>query len=237
MALSSSTPRSGIGTLTSAVRPSRETSTAMSPRPPVTSRACSPRSRRRSRASASRSPAPVTTSSASSGAPGNAFSMACCAITTGSWSGRLLEDSAVFMSSAGTAIAPRMQTVATIAATGRRVTTPASRPQAPMRGGIAARRRARRRAPGSRPRSIRSPSSARTAGSTVTEPSIAMATTNIVPSAMEVNTGMPVMSRPASATMTVTPEITTARPTVAAVAFSAACGPRPLRRSSRSRRM
>ena len=88
-----------------------------------------------------------------------------------------------------------------------------------------------------RPRSTRSPSSASTAGSTVTDPSTAIATTRIAPRAIEVNTPKPVNSSPASPITTVAPATTIARPTVAAVASSAACGPRPARRSARSRRM
>ncbi len=88
-----------------------------------------------------------------------------------------------------------------------------------------------------RPLSTRSPSSESIAGSTVTEPITASTTTTIVPSAIEANTSMPVTSSPATATITVRPETTIARPTVAADASSAACASRPLRRSSRSRRM
>ena len=70
---------------------------------------------------------------------------------------------------------------------------------------------------------MRSPSSASVAGSTVTEPMTAIATTTMVASAIEVKTARPVNSSPASATTTVTPETTIARPTVAAAASSAAC--------------
>ena len=231
----SSSP-SGIGTLTSAVRPFSATRKEMSPRPSVTARARSPSASRRVFAAGERRSSALTTSSALSGAPGNAASIACCACTTGSWSGRLLTFSDCCMSIAGTAMAPRMQTVTTSAATGRPVTAWAMRPHTPTRGGRAARRRARRRAPGRRPRSMPSPSFARTAGRTVTEPTTAIATTSIVASAIEANTARPVTSMPARATMTVRPETTTARPTVADVARSAASASRPLRRSSRSRR-
>ena len=172
---------------------------------------------------------PRTTSSAFSGAPGNAASMAFCACTTGSWSGRLLtfvrllhvdrRDGDGAEDADGR---PRARRPAGA------VTTCAMRPHAPSRGGRAARRRARRRAPGRRPRSMPSPSFARTAGRTVTEPTTAIATTSIVASAIEANTASPVTSMPASATMTVRPETTTARPTVADVAFSAASASRPV---------
>ena len=74
------------------------------------------------------------------------------------------------------------------------------------------------------------------AGSTVTEPSTATATTMIVPMPNETNTALPARNMPAIAAMTVKPEISTARPEVAAAAFSAASQPRPASRSSISRR-
>ena len=74
------------------------------------------------------------------------------------------------------------------------------------------------------------------AGRTVTEPTIATATTMIVPVANDVKVELPVKYMPAIATMTVKPEISTARPEVAAAAASAASALRPLARSSRSRR-
>ena len=75
------------------------------------------------------------------------------------------------------------------------------------------------------------------AGSTVSEPSTAIATTSIVARPIEMNTPLPESSRPPSAIITVSPEMRIARPTEAAAASSAASGPRPARRSSRSRRM
>ena len=74
------------------------------------------------------------------------------------------------------------------------------------------------------------------AGSTVTEPSTATATTRIVPMPNETKTALPARNMPAMAAMTVKPEIRTARPDVAAAASSAASGPRPASRSSISRR-
>ena len=50
---------------------------------------------------------------------------------------------------------------------------------------------------------------------------MAMATTRIVPSAKEMKALSPLMNMPAIATITVTPEISTARPEVAAAASSA----------------
>ena len=85
---------------------------------------------------------------------------------------------------------------------------------------------ARRAAPaadaaGSRPFSTRSPSQDSIAGSTVSEANTAMATTRIAPSANEMNVLSPLMNMPAIATITVTPEISTARPDVAAAVSSA----------------
>ena len=57
------------------------------------------------------------------------------------------------------------------------------------------------------------------AGSTVTEPSIATATTRIVPMPNETNTALPARNMPAIAAITVRPETSTARPEVAAAAF------------------
>ena len=74
------------------------------------------------------------------------------------------------------------------------------------------------------------------AGSAVSEPSIATATTSMVPTPNEVNTGLPARNSPAMAVMTVKPEMSTARPDVAAAISSACSGERPLPRSSISRR-
>ena len=61
-----------------------------------------------------------------------------------------------------------------------------------------------------------SPSAARTAGSTVSEPMTATAITRIVARPMLMKIVLPVSSMPAIAAMTVRPEIRTARPEVAA---------------------
>ena len=87
-----------------------------------------------------------------------------------------------------------------------------------------------------RPFSVRSPSTESTAGSTVSDPSIATATTTIVPVAKDVNVAAPAKYIPAIAIMTVTPETSTARPDVAAAASMAASLLRPAARSSRTRR-
>ncbi len=89
---------------------------------------------------------------------------------------------------------------------------------------------------GTRPLLTRSPSLDSTAGSTVRDPITAIATTMIVPVANEMNVGAPPKYIPAIAAITVMPEISTARPEVAAAACSAASSERPAARSSRSRR-
>ena len=90
---------------------------------------------------------------------------------------------------------------------------------------------------GIRPFSTRSPSLESTAGSTVSEPSIATATTSIVPTEKDMNVLSPERNMPAIAISTVMPETSTARPEVAAAAARAAASLRPAARSSRSRRM
>ena len=94
----------------------------------------------------------------------------------------------------------------------------------------------RRAMNGTRPFSTLSPSLESSAGSTVSEPTTETATTRIVPIAKDVKTLEPAKNMPAMAIMTVKPETSTARPEVAAAAFSAASGSRPASRSSISRR-
>ena len=80
-----------------------------------------------------------------------------------------------------------------------------------------------------RPLSTLSPSAASSAGTTVTEPIIATATTMIAPMPSEVNVRSPANSMPAMATMTVKPETSTARPEVAAAICTASSFPAPAR--------
>lgn len=63
-----------------------------------------------------------------------------------------------------------------------------------------------------------------------------MPTTMIVPSARPEKTSMPVMKSPAREIITISPEITIARPEVAAEVLIASAASRPAARSSRSRR-
>jgi hypothetical protein len=83
---------------------------------------------------------------------------------------------------------------------------------------------------------MRYPSQDRTAGSTVSEPTTATATTIIVPMANDTNVLSPEKNIPARAIITVIPEMSTARPDVAAAASRAGDSLRPARRSSRWRR-
>jgi hypothetical protein len=121
---------------------------------------------------------------------------------------------------------------ASVQTRGRRTTAPASRPQAPS---TLPRRAARRLENGSRTASTLSPSTARSAGSTVAEARTATATTSIAPIASEVNRP-PATSMPLMATMTVTPEMTTARPAVAPARPIDSVTVAPAARSSRARR-
>ena len=88
---------------------------------------------------------------------------------------------------------------------------------------------------GTRSRSTLSPSFESNAGRTVSDPSIATATTVIVAAPNDAKSESPVRNMPAIATMTVLPEMSTERPDVAAAASRAASSLRPLARSSRSR--
>ena len=150
-------------------------------------------------------------------------------MSCGSWSTPLVT---TFICSAGIASATRSPPASTIDRPGRRMTRPVSAVQ--KRDCPAGRRR--RPSTGTRPFSTRSPSQDSIAGSTVSEANMAIATTRIAPSAKEMKALSPLINMPAIATITVTPEISTARPEVAAAASSAARSLRPAARSSRSRR-
>ena len=74
------------------------------------------------------------------------------------------------------------------------------------------------------------------AGRKVSEPSIATATTSIVPMPKPTKIGLPANSSPAIAVSTVMPEMSTARPDVAAAISTAASAEWPRSRSSITRR-
>ena len=73
------------------------------------------------------------------------------------------------------------------------------------------------------------------AGRTVSDPSTATATTMIVAAPNPLKVGSPVRNSPAMAIITVSPEMSTERPEVAAATWSASSGLLPSARSSRSR--
>ena len=165
---------------------------------------------------------------------GNAFCIRLNVWTTGSSCGSDADVLGVpiSMCRAGIAIATSTAVASTADSSGRRSTRSTMRDQIP----ILATRSRRRPRPGTRPFSTRSPSTDRTAGSTVSEPSIATATTTIVPVANEVKVAAPAKYIPAIAIITVMPETSTARPDVAAAASMAASLSLPAARSSRTRR-
>ena len=74
------------------------------------------------------------------------------------------------------------------------------------------------------------------AGRKVIDPSTATATTSIVPMPKPTKIGLPANRRPAIAVMTVRPEMSTARPEVAAAISSASSAEWPRSRSSIMRR-
>ena len=139
--------------------------------------------------------------------------------------------SSVFIPSSGSASTTSRPVAATAETSGRASTRSSTAPQ--KREPFAAWARLPRN--GMRPLSTRSPSHDSVAGSTVSEPAIAIATTMIVPIPIDVQIAVPPRNMPASAAMTVRPEMSTARPDVAAAASRAASGPLPAARSSRSR--
>ena len=100
-------------------------------------------------------------------------------------------------------------------------------------GRAAARRRPRN---GIRPLSACGPSQASSAGSTVSEPATAMATTAMVPAAVPANGPPPTRNSADSEAITVTPDTRMVRPDVRDATRSASGNDRPLARSSVSRR-
>ena len=141
--------------------------------------------------------------------------------------------SAVWRWSAGSARTTSTAAEATAEITGWRRTGFRIAPQKRLPSPLSRRSRCRN---GIRPFSTRSPSFESIAGSTVSEPIMAMPTTIIVPIANDMNVLSPESSMPAIAMITVMPEISTARPDVAAAASIEALSLRPARRSSRTRR-
>ena len=141
-------------------------------------------------------------------------------------------ESAVCRPSVGAAIASRSAVAAIAATSGRRRETRSTAFQ--TRDWPSA--RFMRHSSGTLPLSMRSPSQLSIAGMTVREPSIAAATTMIVPRPKPMNVLSPVRNMPAIAMITVRPDTRTARPEVAAAISIASRGDLPAARSSRSRR-
>jgi hypothetical protein len=81
-----------------------------------------------------------------------------------------------------------------------------------------------------------SPRNESIAGRKVSDPSMATATTSVVPMPKPTKIGLPANSSPAIAVITVRPEISTARPDVAAASSTAAWAEWPRSRSSIIRR-
>ena len=177
---------------------------------------------------------PVIATSAALAPPGNASSITWNAASSGWLFGNASSPlSAVCRCNAGSASTRSSAVDATVAITGWRRTGLRIAPQKRLPSPLSFRSRCRN---GILPFSTLSPSRERIAGSTVSEPIIATATTIIVPIANDMNVLSPESNMPAIAMITVKPEISTARPDVAAAASSAARSLRPARRSSRSRR-
>jgi hypothetical protein len=184
-------------------------------------------------ASAARSAGALTTTSTVVPSCGKAAVRRSYASTTAKLRGSASTPSSdVRIVSVGRARPATRAPAASVQTRGRRTTAPASRPQAPS---TLPRRAARRLENGSRTASTLSPSTARSAGSTVAEARTATATTSIAPIASEVNRP-PATSMPLMATMTVTPEMTTARPAVAPARPIDSVTVAPAARSSRARR-
>ncbi len=170
----------------------------------------------------------LTTTLAGSAVPGNAFSMRLYVLMTSSDCGNELGPCGARCScSAGAASASSSPAERTADSPGRRRTRSTTAPQ--NRPSPSSRRS--RPTSGTRSRSTLSPSLESTAGSTVSEPITATATTRIVARAREAKVASPVRNMPDIATITVSPEISTERPEVAAAASSAARSLRPAARS------
>ena len=176
--------------------------------------------------------AALTTTLAAIALPGNAFCIWLYAFTAGSECGNVSGPRVARRSwRAGKASATSTPPARTADRRGRRRTRSTIEPQ--IRPSPSSRRS--RLTNGTRSRSTLSPSLESSAGMTVSEPSIAVATTVIVARPNEAKAASPVRNMPAIATMTVSPEMSTERPEVAAAASIAACWPRPAARSSRTR--
>src|SRR5918997_1720751 len=173
-----------------------------------------------------------TTTFAGRADPGNDCCMRLYVSTAGSDDGKVSAPGVtIFSPSAGAASATMRPPERTAERTGRRRTrstiAPQIFPSPSLHWSL--------RTTGRRSQSTLSPSRESRAGSTVSEPTIAIATTAIVATAKDANIAAPVRNMPDIATITVRPEMSTDRPEVAAAASRAARSARPAARSSRSR--
>ena len=169
---------------------------------------------------------------AGAGLPGYAAWISCQVCTVGMLRGRSLASGVVvWMPSAGEASTSNTATAATADSFGLRSTRSSTAPHTRLSRSACRSRHSH----GMRPLSTRSPSSASIAGSTVSEPTTATATTSMVPSAKPLKILLPAKNMPAIAMSTVSPLTSTERPDVAAAASNDASGSLPFARSSRSR--
>ncbi len=194
-------------------------------------------------ARASRSASPARTSPARSGSPctttvavvpsaGKRSAIARNVVTSGIESGSVSRFAACsFMPTAGALRASTASPETTRAATGRRTTGASRRLLSPPRPI----RRLSRHSSGTRGRSTQRPSLASSAGSTVIEPSTAIATTRMAPVASESKVAPPTTYRPVIEAITASPETMMECPEVAAAISTASTVPAPRARSSRSR--
>ena len=175
---------------------------------------------------------PVRTTSAGAGRPGNCCWISLSVRTTGRFDGRSMAGEPSRIPSAGAPSASSAITPIPPQATGRR-TTRCARPAHSRDDRALVRRRPSH---GRWPRSAHGPSQDSSAGRNVTDPRTVTPTTMIVPAEMPVKISRPDRNNPASEIITVTPEMTMARPEVLAAMRSAAPRECPAARSSRSRR-
>jgi hypothetical protein len=139
---------------------------------------------------------------------------------------------AVSSRSTGSASATRAHNASAAVSAGRDSTRSSTAVQTRPRSAAACRPRP---ANGRRPRSTRSPSKASRAGSRVSDAMTATATTSMVAWPIPEKILLPVRNMPPMASSTVSPEISTERPEVAAAASIASSTGRPAARSSRWR--
>jgi hypothetical protein len=174
----------------------------------------------------------LTATTIGTGEPGNAFSTRSNVFTIGIDGGRsVMLGNFVFRLRAGIVSAKSAPAESATEIPGRRITGRRIAPHT-RDSPVDALMRDRN---GMRPLSMLVPRRCIRAGRTESEPTMATATTIIVPIPIDLNVGSPTTIIPATAISTVTPEMRTAWQEVRAVRSSASCGVWPRCRSSRSR--